>query len=127
MRSEMTKRNFIAVILLYFFTFGIYAIYLFFAFGSELRRETIRQNCRTVLTTPLVAFLLGLITFGIYMIYYMYKQAVALEEIGKKYNYDSFSPVLIVLLAIFVGIGGILNVFSGSQIAYVMEGETPRF
>ena len=122
MRSEITQRNMIAVILLYFFTFGIYPIYLFFVFGSELRRETIRQNLTTRLTGPFTAFLLGIITFGIYLIYYLYKQAVAIEELGEKYNYSALPPILILLLAIFVGIGGILNVYSASEIAKRIEG-----
>lgn len=121
MRSEITRRNLVAVVILWFFTFGIYPIYAFFVFGYELRRETIRQNATTRLTSPVVALLLGIITLGIYLLYYVYKQAVALEEIGYKYNYTSFPPVLILLCAILLGIGGILNIYSGTMIAEKIE------
>lgn len=117
MRSEITQRNIIFVILLTYLTLGIYGIYLYFAFNSELRRESIRENLVTEMKGPWLALFLALITFGIYGVYYIYKQAVVLDELGRKYNYKTFDPILILILVLFFGFGFILNIYSGSKIA----------
>ena len=121
MNTQIKERNIVIVVLLYFFTFGIYPIYIFFKFGAELQREALIQRTPVQLTHPLIALLLGFITFGIYSLYYVYKQAVVLEQIGRKYNFVSISPVLILFTSIFLGVGLLFNVYSASMIVQRIE------
>lgn len=111
------ERNMITVVLLYIFTFGVYPLYLFFVFSNEVSKAAIYEGVRTQPRTPLVAFLLSLITFGIYGIVYQYFIAKSLQEIGRKHNYETMDPTLVVILTIFFGIGVLVNVYSASEIS----------
>lgn len=111
------ERNMVAVVLLYIFTFGIYPIYLFFVFNSEVNRQAIMEGVQTQPRTPLVAFLLSIITCGIYGIVYQYFVAKSIQEIGRKRGYESMDPTLVVILTIFFGIGALVNVYSASEIS----------
>lgn len=115
MDSYIIKRNVVIVILLNIVTLGLYGLYLFFAFGSELKRETVKENIDVNLADPLVAFLLTLITFGLYGIYYTYQQAKALEYLGMNFGYRAVDRYVVLLLAIFFNIGSYLNIYSSSE------------
>ncbi len=127
MSSYIKERNIFAVILLSMFTFGIYPLYLWFAFGSELRAESEQQRTPTQLTSVGVAFLLTLITFGIYGIYYIYQQAKVVKELGDSYGVVVLDPVVICIFTIFIGIGSYLNVYYATQVSQaISRGGNPR-
>jgi hypothetical protein len=115
MNSYIIKRNVIIVVLLDIVTFGIYGLYLFFAFGSELKREVESEKIDVELTNPFIAFLLTLLTLGIYGLYYTYKQAEALEDLGMNFGYRTISRFFVLFLAIFFNIGRYLNIYSSSE------------
>lgn len=115
-RCELNERNILVVILLVWVTCGIYGFVLFFIFGEELRRETMNKNVGFELMSPIGAFFLSIITCGIYGLYYVYKQAEALQKIGARRNVSTVEPIVVLLLAIFFGIGLYFNVYSGSEI-----------
>ncbi len=121
MGSYIKERNIFAVILLSMFTFGIYPIYLWFSFGSELRSESEQQRTPTQLTSVGVAFLLTLITFGIYGIYYIYQQSKVIKELGDSYGVIVLDPVVICILTLFMGIGYYLNVYYGTQVSQAIS------
>lgn len=115
MDSHIVKRNVLVVVLLNFVTLGIYGLYLFFAFGGELKAETTKEKVYIELTSPIVAFLLTIITFGIYGLYYTYQQAKALEYLGMNFGYRTFDRYVVLLLAFFFNIGLYLNIYSSSE------------
>lgn len=118
------ERNMVAVVLLYIFTFGIYPLYLFFVFNSEVNRAAIYEGVQTQPRTPLVAFLLSIITCGIYGIIYQYFVAKSIQEIGRKRGYESMDPTLVVILTLFFGIGALVNVYSASEISKMDKFQT---
>lgn len=119
--SYIKQRNVFVVFVLSLVTCGIYGIYLFFAFASELKRETTRQNVGIELADPVIALLLSIVTCGIYGIYYIYKQALAIELVGKKYNYIATSPIVVLIFTLLFGIGAYFNIYGASEVAKRIE------
>lgn len=115
--NQLQERNIVVVILLTILTCGIYGIYIFFVFNSEVQRQAQIEGVQTQPRGPGMALLLTIITCGIYGIVYQYFIAKALNEIGKKYNYDTMEPALVVVFTIFVGIGSYFNIYSGSELS----------
>lgn len=122
--NYLKQRNLILVIILAIVTCGIYGLYLYFQFNSEVNKQAIADGVQTIPRTPLIAFLLSIITCGIYGIVYQYFVAKSLQEIGRKRNYEAVDPILVIILTIFVGVGGFLNIYSGSKIAELDANET---
>ncbi len=112
----LVKRDILMVILLSIVTCGLYNIYLFFAFGSELKNQSDSDRTQTELTSPIVALLLGIVTCGIYSIFYTYKQALALQEIGAKRNVTAMDPTIVLIFSVFFGAGMYLNYYSANQV-----------
>jgi len=117
MQTKLRERNLLNSVLLYFFTFGIYPIYIYFVFGDEIIQEKNRLKINTDLESPLTALLLTLITFGIYGFYYLYKQAQVLQEIGALQKKETIDPMIIVLLTLFFNVGWFINLFTASNLA----------
>ncbi|WOO87954.1 DUF4234 domain-containing protein [Mollicutes bacterium LVI A0039] len=117
--SYFKQRSLVSVILLYIFTCGIYAIYMFFQFGTEVRNQAIKEGTLTVPKSPGIAFLLTIVTCGIYGIFYLYSISKAVSEIGAKYNYVVMDPALILIIHIFTGVGFIVNIYYASEIAKI--------
>jgi len=117
MKTKLRERNLLSTVLLYFFTLGIYPIYIYFVFGEELIQEKNRLNIKTELVRPLTALLLTFITIGLYGFYYLYQQAQVLKEIGALQNKETFDPVIIVLLALFFNVGWFINLATATAIA----------
>lgn len=115
MNSHIVKRNVVVVILLNIVTFGLYGLYLFFAFGNELKQETIKEDVDVDLVNPFLAFLLTLVTFGIYGLYYTYQQAKALEYLGMNFGYRAIDRYIVLFFALFFNIGKYLNIYSSSE------------
>ncbi len=112
----LRRRDLVGVILLTFVTCGLYSIYLYFAMGSEIVDQSLRDDTETKPTSIGVAFLLTIVTFGIYGVYYIYVQAKALQEIGAKRNVSTLDPIVVLLLAIFLGFGMYFNVHNANNI-----------
>lgn len=72
----MTKRSIGVMILLYLFTFGIYPIYWYIVFQSELKRKTGEGF------GGFGHFVMTFITFGIYGIYWQYAAGKRLNRQG---------------------------------------------
>ncbi len=94
------ERNIIAVLLLSFFTCGIYYLYLIYALGNDINEMT-----RSDSNSPMIDVLLSIVTCGIYTVYWYYKIARQIENM----EYDrgmrvSNLAVLCCLLPIF-GVG----------------------
>ncbi len=121
MKTHIKERDIVLVIIFSLVTCGIYNVVLYFIFGAELHRESIAKNTATRVEHPGLALLLGIITCGIYTIYYYYKQAELLKELGDRHRAETVDPVIVLLLTIFVGIGIYLNVYSGNNVAKVMN------
>ena len=75
----MTKRSIVSLVLLMIFTFGIYALYWYFKFHSEIR-EASGEGASGGL------HFLGLFTFGIYPIYWVYKTSKRIARLGGEDN-----------------------------------------
>ena len=86
----MTNRGLIAVILLSFFTLGIYALYWIIVFQIELKKETGEGF------DGFAHFLMLIFTFGIYGIYWQYAAGKRLAQQGGEDN-----SVLYLVLSIF--------------------------
>lgn len=119
--NNLKERNIILVILFTIITFGIYGIYMYFVFNSEVQRQAEVENVQTKPRGPVMALLFAIITFGIYGVMYQYFIAKALKEIGDKHNYNTVDPILVVILTLFVGVGPYINIYSGSQLAKKIE------
>lgn len=115
--SYIKQRSVVGVIFLSLVTCGLYPIYLFFVFGTELQLETDKQNVGITLTNPLFALVLTFVTCGIYGLYYVYKQALAIELIGNKYNYRSTSAIVVLFFTFFFGIGAYINIYNASNVS----------
>lgn len=57
-----------------------------------------------------------MVTCGIYSIFYIYKQSLALQEIGSKRKVNVIDPTVVVIFAIFFGAGMYLNYYSANQV-----------
>ena len=91
----MNNRYLVPMILLYLFTFGIYAIYWHFKFQEELKEKTGEGF------GGLGHLLMLLFTFGIYGIYWQYAAGKRLAKQGAEdrsliYLIFNFTPIAII-------------------------------
>ncbi len=113
--TNLRERNIAAVVILSIITCGLYSFYLVYALGGEIGNEGRKYGEN--LTTPVSAFLLGLITCQIYTIWYIYRQALVLQKISQGKNYRPLDPAIVLLLTIFAGIGNYINAHTASKLA----------
>lgn len=114
--SNLKHRNLILTIVLYFLSFGIYPIYLYFKNGFELYNENKLYNWGNGLAHPILAFILSTITLGLYGIYNEYLKAKLLHHIGNEKNIPTFNPIIVMLSAL-IGISLIINSNTASKLA----------
>lgn len=95
----MKKRSIGFMIVLYLITFGIYPLYWYLAFQSELKKKTGEGF------GVLGHLIVSLITFGIYPIYWQYAAGKRLAKAGAE------DMAIIYLILCLVGVGSILNPF----------------
>lgn len=114
--NYLKERNIVTVLLLMIFTCGFYSLYIYFQFNSEVRNQAIKEGVQAIPTSPIIAFLLTMVTCGIYGIYYMYVVANSIFQMGKRNNYDTMEPTLVLLLSI-LGVGMLLNIYYASELS----------
>lgn len=88
----MKKRSIGVMILLYIITFGIYPLYWYITFQSQLKAKTGEGF------GGLGHFIVSIFTFGIYGIYWQYAAGKRLAKLGASDN-----SILYLILGIFVG------------------------
>lgn len=102
---DVKRFSFLGLIVLTFFTFGIYNLYFFARTTADHNKLAVKYNIKGIRSFG-AAFLLGLITFGIYTIYWMYKYIeLAINIAEKKGERISFSsPALLFIVYLLFNI-----------------------
>lgn len=115
--TNLKQRNIIVMVLLYFFTCGIYPLYWLFVGISELNRELIKIYPQRKMISPVKAFFLSFITCGIYMLFAAYNWSQGVRELGDYYNVQTHDPTLVFLFWVFIGIAPFLMQSDMNKIA----------
>ncbi len=89
----MKKRSLGLMVVLFLFTFGIYPLYWYIVFQSELKHET-KEGFG-----GLAHLFMTLITFGIYAIYWQFAAGKRLSKLGT----EDFSLIYLILTLLSLG------------------------
>lgn len=100
-----TKRNIAVSVLLTFVTCGIYTYYLLYKQAEEVSNALAKANIEGKRFNPAMVVFLSIITCGIYFIFFMYCHAENINLLGKSSSVNTFEPIVILLLTLFVGFG----------------------
>lgn len=92
------KRSIVKIVLLSFFTLGIYFLYLIYAISKEVNELTNDSK-----NNPTVDLVLSIFTLGLYTFYWFYKISRQIEEYEEILAMKKSSiAILTVVLAIFL-------------------------
>jgi len=101
------ERNIVMILVLWFFTCGIYGLVATYQAGSDLNAHRRRSDLN-----PGLDILLGILTCGVWFVYVLYRYADVLKEISTEEGgpvQDVTTPCLVLQICKYVGCPGIIS------------------